>query len=208
MQRISAMWKMGPGKAVGALAVLALAAAVFVGSGASYTDGQAVPGNLIVAGQGVTVGGTTTSFKVNEPHLLPDDVEHLEGTAAIENVGRGLGHFYLKQSDLQMTKADGSLSGGDNIAYGARIKITETKLNGVDENYGPTYDGLVANFPAAGVDLGLFYGTDRTGNPLGPNRGDQKTYTVVVTWPSNDPVKGQREGSRSTWQFDFNAVAA
>lgn len=50
MRRISTMFRLSPGKAVSALAVLVLACVVAIGSGAALTSSTASPGNFVTSG--------------------------------------------------------------------------------------------------------------------------------------------------------------
>lgn len=145
MTRIRRMFRRSPGKSVAALATLALAAAVAVGTGANFTAGAASPGNFVTSGalsmDNSENGTAVFTITGAEPNFTAQT-----GTVLFKNTGNVPGSFgFDMQNQTNTLQADdrGSISAGTvltattdaNPAYsdtqrlGMGLRVDATKMN-------------------------------------------------------------------------------
>src|SRR5215210_6989935 len=109
MSRLTAAVKVSPRKSIATLAVLMLAVAVMIGSGANFTSTTANPDNTF------TAGNLTHSNSKNGSAILTADKmkpgQSTQGTVDITNTGDIDGVFSLAKSNLVDTPASPAFSG-------------------------------------------------------------------------------------------------
>ncbi len=108
MGRFKALWKASPRKVLGAFAVLMLAAAIAVGSGANFNSTSANPSNVFSAGTVSHSNSKSSAAILTASNLVPGG--SATGTVDIKNTGNVTGNFTLTHANPVDTPASPGLS--------------------------------------------------------------------------------------------------
>ncbi len=161
------------------LALLGVAAATVVGSGAYFTTSSANPANVFTAGVLSHSNDKDGSAILTASNMKPGDV--VSGTVTIENTGTLAGVFSLTATNLTDTPG----SNGGKLSDVLVITI----LDGSDE----LYAGPINNIGT--LNAGTY------------DPGDEHTYTFTVTFPDSGPPGGSTSGDNlyqgSSMSIDF-----
>lgn len=162
------------------VAMLIIASAFLIGSGAIFTSTSANPGNIFTAGIMTMGNDKAPSAILTAVPMKPGDVA--TGTVQITNIGDFTGDFVL-----DMAKADDTAPNGGHLYNVLQLDITDD--GGV--NY---YNGALSAFGAA--------------TPVGTFAADQvRTYTFTVTFPdAGDSSDNQYQESSTTVDFTWTAT--
>jgi spore coat-associated protein N len=183
MQRFAAVWHASPRTLAGALAMLVVAGALAVGSGASFTSQSASPGNMITAGA-LTVS-TDKGAIFHAANLQPGDT--VTGTVTVSNTGDVPGVFSLGMASPALSGTGSSLAG--------RLQLTVDEL---DPGNGVTATPLPATLVA---DVG----TAALGTWAGHT---SRTYRFSLAWPAGLAGDNAYESSGLSLDFTWNATQA
>jgi spore coat-associated protein N len=175
-----------PKRTLAALASLCLAAAVAVGSGASFTSASANPSNTFSAGNLSQTNSKSGAAILTANKMKPAD--SVNGTVTITNSGDVPASFTLSKSNLSDTPGPngGSLPG--------KLDLTVEDVTGTPAT---VYTGKVNAMPPQ--SLGSFA------------VGEARTYKFTVTFPdggtppSDTTGDNAYKGSSMTVQYDWTA---
>jgi spore coat-associated protein N len=160
------------------IAMLIIASAFLIGSGAIFTSTSANPGNMFTAGVLTHDNSKAGTAILTVDPMKPGDVKF--GTVTITNTGDLAGAF-----SLAMAKADDTAPKGGHLYDVLQLKI--------DDGTTTYYDGNLSAF-VSGTAVGSFA-------PL-----QVRTYTFTVTFPEGGLTDNQYQGSSTTVDFTWTAV--
>jgi spore coat-associated protein N len=167
-------------------ALIVLASALLVGSGAIFTSTSANPENVFTAGA-LTMSNSKDAAAILSMDLMkPGD--RIKGDVTIKNTGNIAGDFDLKMAVV----AD---LAGTNKGQGHLLDVLELAIY---DGGTAVYEGGLKKFDAS--KLGTY------------KAGEEHTYTFVVTFPDGgtpaDNYSGDNiyQGSSTTVEFDWNVV--
>ena len=176
-----------PRRALGALAALAAAVGVAVGSGASFTASSANPSNTFAAGTLSIVNSKEAAAVLTANGMKPGS--SATGTVDIQNSGSLSGAFTLARSNLANSDATNPLSAKLNLVVKDCGDFSlGTPLCEVTDPQ--KYSGTISGMTSA-VALGTFAGSEK------------HRYEFTVTLDAG--AGNEYQGDSSSVQFDWNA---
>ncbi len=108
MNRLTSLWKASPRKVLAAIAVLMIAAAVAVGSGANFNSTSANPSNVFTAGTIAHSNSKAGAAILTAANIVPGN--SATGTVDIKNTGSATGVFTLSHTAAVDTPTSPGLS--------------------------------------------------------------------------------------------------
>ncbi len=161
------------------VAMLIIASAFLVGSGAIFTSTSANPANTFTAGVLTHDNSKAGAAILTAGPMKPGDIA--TGTVTITNTGDLAGDFSLAMAKM----VDTAPNGGPSLRCAS---AEDRRRDGL--HY---YDGALSAF-ADGTAMGTF-------DPL-----QARTYTFTVTFPEGGLTDNQYQGSSTTVDFTWTAV--
>jgi spore coat-associated protein N len=188
MSRVTTIFKASPRKALGAMGVLLVAAAVAIGSGANFNSTSANPSNVFTAGTLSHSNSKTGAAILTAGNMKPGDTT--TGTVDIKNTGSIPGAFTLTKSNLVDTPT--------TPAFSSKLTLA------IDDMGDPT---CVSSCPAAinkytgalGAMGVISMGT------FAANEAHRYRYTVTFPDGGANGADNAYKGASTTVQYDWTS---
>jgi spore coat-associated protein N len=181
------LWKANPRRLLLGLGALMIAAALAVGSGASFNSTSANPSNVFSAGTLAQTNSKTNAAILTASNMKPGDTA--TGTVDIKNTGSVTGTFSLARSSLTDTPTSPAFSGKLNLVIsdlGDPTCVTSCPA-AVQK-----YSGTVASMGT--IAMGTFAANEN------------HRYSFTVTFPDGTPaVDNTFQGASTTAGYTWTS---